>query len=74
MRGTVLLCPIQITEQGCTAFHGGESDVVDGGKILFFGRRDLGEDTDRMIAVSQYAGFCHVIALFQRLKGEIRMS
>ena len=50
------------SKQGCAAFHGGESDAINGREIFFFGRMDLRKNTDWMIIICQHTGFCHMIA------------
>ena len=67
--GTLQTDESDFSEQEGVAFHSGESHVVDGGKILFSGRMDPGEDTDRMTAVRQYTGLCDMVSFFIDILG-----
>ena len=54
----------RFSKQGIGPLHSGECDIVNGGKVFFTRRMDLGKETKRMIVVGKDRGFGNMIALF----------
>lgn len=51
------------------ALHGGEGDIISGGKILFAGRMDLREDADRVAVCSKDSGLRDMVAFLINIFG-----